>query len=98
MRTARPSTLSTRSRRRCCCWRAATIRAVHASEAQQVADAVKKNGGKVQLKIYKDEGHGFARVENQIDAYQKVSDFLKVQCPARDAAARCMSDSYGCSY
>ncbi len=29
-----------------------------ASEAQQVADAVKKNGGTAQLKIYHDEGHG----------------------------------------
>jgi dipeptidyl aminopeptidase/acylaminoacyl peptidase len=50
------------------------------SEAQQVADAVKKRGGVAQLKIYQDgdEGHGFARVENQIDAYQRVSDFLKV--------------------
>ena len=47
-----------------------------AEEAQQVADAVKKHGGTAQLKIYKDEGHGFARVENQIDAYQRVSDFL----------------------
>ena len=53
-----------------------------ASEAQQVADAVKKNGGMAQLKIYKDEGHGFARVENQIDAYQKVADFLKVHVPS----------------
>ncbi|MGC2112205.1 MAG: S9 family peptidase [Candidatus Korobacteraceae bacterium] len=53
-----------------------------ASEAQQVADAVKKRGGTVQLKIYKDEGHGFARVENQIDAYQRVSDFLKVHVPS----------------
>ncbi|MGB8886811.1 MAG: S9 family peptidase [Candidatus Korobacteraceae bacterium] len=53
-----------------------------ADEAQQVADAVKKRGGTVQLKIYKDEGHGFARVENQIDAYQKVSDFLKVHVPS----------------
>ena len=43
-----------------------------AEESQQVADAVKKRGGTVQLKIYKDEGHGFARVENQIDAYQRV--------------------------
>jgi dipeptidyl aminopeptidase/acylaminoacyl peptidase len=51
-------------------------------EAQQVADAVKKRGGTVQLKIYKDEGHGFARVENQIDAYQRVSDFLKVHAPS----------------
>jgi len=51
-------------------------------EAQQVADAVKKRGGTVQLKIYKDEGHGFARVENQIDAYQRVADFLKVHVPS----------------
>jgi len=53
-----------------------------AEEAQQVADAVKKNGGVAQLKIYKDEGHGFSRVENQIDAYQRVSDFLKVHVPS----------------
>ncbi len=51
-------------------------------EAQQVADAIKKRGGSVQLKIYQNEGHGFARVENQIEAYQKVSDFLKVHVPS----------------
>jgi dipeptidyl aminopeptidase/acylaminoacyl peptidase len=51
-------------------------------ESQQVADAIKKHGGSVQLKIYANEGHGFARVENQIDAYQKVSDFLKVHVPS----------------
>ena len=51
-------------------------------EAQQVADAVKKRGGSVQLKIYENEGHGFARVENQIDAYRRVSDFLKVHVPS----------------
>src|SRR5450432_2796098 len=47
------------------------------SEAQQVADAVKKNGGEAELKIYENEGHGFARVENQIDAYRRVAEFLK---------------------
>lgn len=52
------------------------------TEAQQVADAIKKRGGIAQLKIYENEGHGFARVENQIDAYQKVSDFLKVRVPS----------------
>lgn len=52
------------------------------SEAQQVADAIKKRGGKVQLKIYENEGHGFARVENQIDAYKRVSDFLKLYVPS----------------
>lgn len=53
-----------------------------AEESQQVADAVKKHGGTVQLKIYQDEGHGFARVDNQIDAYQRISDFLKVHVPS----------------
>jgi dipeptidyl aminopeptidase/acylaminoacyl peptidase len=52
------------------------------SESQQVADAVKKRGGLAQLKIYDNEGHGFARLENVIDAYQRVSDFLKVRVPS----------------
>jgi dipeptidyl aminopeptidase/acylaminoacyl peptidase len=52
------------------------------SEAQQVADAIKKNGGTAILKIYDNEGHGFARVENQIDAYQRVADFLRVRVPS----------------
>jgi len=46
------------------------------SETQQVVDAIKKRGGKADSKIYENEGHGFARVENQIDAYQRVADFL----------------------
>ncbi len=50
-------------------------------ESQQVVDAVKKNGGSAELKVYKNEGHGFARVENQIDAYQRVADFLKAKVP-----------------
>jgi len=53
-----------------------------AEESQQVADAAKKHGVVVQLKTYKDEGHGFARVENQIDAYQRAADFLKVHVPS----------------
>jgi dipeptidyl aminopeptidase/acylaminoacyl peptidase len=50
-------------------------------EAQQVVDAVKKRNGVVDLKVYENEGHGFARVENQIDAYKRVSDFLKAHVP-----------------
>jgi dipeptidyl aminopeptidase/acylaminoacyl peptidase len=51
-------------------------------EAQQVADAVRKNGGKVEFKVYENEGHGFARIENQIDAWKRVADFLKFYVPA----------------
>lgn len=46
------------------------------SETQQVVDAIKKRGGNIDYKIYDDEGHGFARVENQIDAYKRVANFL----------------------
>ena len=52
------------------------------TEAEQVATAVKKNGGTAILKVYENEGHGFARVENQIDAYQRVADFLRVRVPS----------------
>ena len=46
------------------------------SETQQVVDAIQKRGGTVDSKVYENEGHGFARVENQIDAYKRVADFL----------------------
>ena len=45
-------------------------------KTQQVVDAIKKRGGIVDYKVYENEGHGFARVENQIDAYKRVADFL----------------------
>ncbi|MFY9645133.1 MAG: S9 family peptidase [Terriglobales bacterium] len=54
------------------------------SEAQQVVDAVKKRGGVVEYKVYENEGHGFAKVENQIDAYKRVADFLKAHVPPAD--------------
>ena len=53
-------------------------------EAQQVVDAVKKRGGVAEYKVYENEGHGFARVENQIDAYKRVADFLKARVPPAD--------------
>jgi len=55
-------------------------------EAQQVVDAVKKRGGVAEYKVYDDEGHGFARVENQIDAYKRVADFLKAHVPPADCS------------
>jgi dipeptidyl aminopeptidase/acylaminoacyl peptidase len=51
------------------------------TEAQQVADARKARGGVAELKIYGDEGHGFAKVENQIDAYRSVAEFLSRYVP-----------------
>jgi dipeptidyl aminopeptidase/acylaminoacyl peptidase len=56
------------------------------SETLQVVDAVKKRGGVAEYKIYENEGHGFARVENQIDAYKRVADFLKALVPPADCS------------
>ncbi len=53
-------------------------------EAQQVVDAVKRRNGVVEYKVYGNEGHGFAKVENQIDAYKRVADFLKAHVPPAD--------------
>ena len=54
------------------------------SETQQVVDAIKKRGGTVDYKIYENEGHGFARVENQIDAYKRVADFMQAHVVPAD--------------
>jgi dipeptidyl aminopeptidase/acylaminoacyl peptidase len=51
------------------------------TEAEQVASAIKKHGGVVELKVYENEGHGFAKIENQIDAYTRIADFLKKYVP-----------------
>jgi dipeptidyl aminopeptidase/acylaminoacyl peptidase len=51
------------------------------SETQQVVDAIKKRGGVIEAKVYENEGHGFAKVENQIDAYKRVADFLQAHVP-----------------
>jgi dipeptidyl aminopeptidase/acylaminoacyl peptidase len=47
------------------------------TEAEQVASAIKKRNGVAELKIYENEGHGFAKIENQIDAYTRIAEFLK---------------------
>ena len=55
-----------------------------ASETRQVQEAIEKRGGKVEVKIYENEGHGFSKVENMIDAYKRVAGFLKVHVPPAD--------------
>jgi dipeptidyl aminopeptidase/acylaminoacyl peptidase len=57
-------------------------------ETQQVVDSITKRGGTVEYKIYENEGHGFARVENQIDAYSRVASFLKAHVPPADCGCK----------
>jgi len=52
-----------------------------ASETRQTEEAIEKRGGTVEVKIYDNEGHGFSKVENQIDAYKRVAGFLKAHVP-----------------
>lgn len=46
-------------------------------ETRQIAEAVRSAGGTVEVKIYENEGHGFGRRENRIDAFRRVADFLR---------------------
>jgi dipeptidyl aminopeptidase/acylaminoacyl peptidase len=57
-------------------------------ETIQVVDEIKRRGGTADYKIYEDEGHGFSRVENQIDAYQRVTNFLKAHVPPADCGCK----------
>jgi len=56
------------------------------TEAIQVAERVKANGGNVEMKIYQDEGHGFSRLENIIDEANRIAEFLKKHVPPPDGA------------
>jgi dipeptidyl aminopeptidase/acylaminoacyl peptidase len=56
------------------------------TEAMQVVEAVTKRGGTAEYHVYENEGHGFAKVENQIDAYNRVASFLKAHVPPQDCS------------
>jgi dipeptidyl aminopeptidase/acylaminoacyl peptidase len=51
------------------------------TEAEQVASAIQKRKGIVELKVYENEGHGFSKLENQIDSLTRIADFLKKYVP-----------------
>jgi dipeptidyl aminopeptidase/acylaminoacyl peptidase len=41
-----------------------------------MAEAARKNGATVEVKIYENEGHGFVRRENEIDSIKRAAKFL----------------------
>jgi dipeptidyl aminopeptidase/acylaminoacyl peptidase len=49
---------------------------VPVSEAEQLVDNLKTRGVSCTLCIYKDEGHGLARLDNRLDAYPRAIEFL----------------------
>ena len=57
-------------------------------ETLQVVEKIKARGGVADYKIYENEGHGFSKVESQIDAYKRVTDFLKAHVPPADCGCK----------
>jgi len=47
-----------------------------AAETKQVHDALRARSIPVEMVIYEDEGHGFSKVENRIDAYRRRAAFF----------------------
>jgi acetyl esterase/lipase len=49
---------------------------VPVEEAEQLAERLRSRGVRCTLRIYEDEGHGLARLENQLDAYPQAIAFF----------------------
>ncbi len=45
-------------------------------ESDEIVEAVKKNGVPVEYLVFPDEGHGFTKKKNQMEANQKILEFL----------------------
>ncbi|WP_117364495.1 S9 family peptidase [Natrarchaeobaculum sulfurireducens] len=49
---------------------------VPVGEAEQIAEKADAQGVPVRTLIFEDEGHGFSKLENRIEAYSAIADFL----------------------
>ncbi len=47
-----------------------------ASETLQAKEELEKMGKEADVVIYPDEGHGFRKLDNRLDAYKKTTEFL----------------------
>jgi dipeptidyl aminopeptidase/acylaminoacyl peptidase len=47
-------------------------------ESDEIVAGVKQNGVPVEYVLFEDEGHGFVKKENQIEAYSSVLEFLDI--------------------
>lgn len=45
-------------------------------ESDEIVAGVRKNGVPVEYVLFEDEGHGFIKKENQIEAYKRIVEFL----------------------
>ncbi|MEM3515466.1 MAG: S9 family peptidase [Saccharolobus sp.] len=51
-----------------------------AEETLQIVKELEKLGKEVRYKIYKDEGHGFEKIENYIDSIRETVEFINSHC------------------
>ncbi|MFA9426058.1 prolyl oligopeptidase family serine peptidase [Natronorubrum sp. A-ect3] len=49
---------------------------VPVGEAEQIAEKAEQQGVPVRKLIFDDEGHGFSKLENRLEAYSAIADFL----------------------
>jgi dipeptidyl aminopeptidase/acylaminoacyl peptidase len=49
---------------------------VKLTQSETIVETIRKNGGKVAFVVYSDEGHGFARPENNLDFDGRTEEFL----------------------
>ena len=47
-------------------------------DLDEIVAGVRKNGVTVEYVLFEDEGHGFVKKENQIEAYSRILEFLDV--------------------
>jgi dipeptidyl aminopeptidase/acylaminoacyl peptidase len=45
-------------------------------EAEQIVEQAREQGVPVRKLLFEDEGHGISKLDNQIEAYSAVVDFL----------------------
>jgi dipeptidyl aminopeptidase/acylaminoacyl peptidase len=50
---------------------------VPVGEAEQIAEEAAEQGVPVEKIVFPDEGHGFSKLENRIEAYTKIAEFLE---------------------
>ncbi|MFC7211580.1 S9 family peptidase [Natronoarchaeum sp. GCM10025321] len=49
---------------------------VPVGEAEQIVEEVREQGVPVRKLLFEDEGHGFSKLDNRIEAYSAIADFL----------------------
>jgi dipeptidyl aminopeptidase/acylaminoacyl peptidase len=62
------------------------------AESDDIVAAVKKNGVPVEYVVFPDEGHGFSKRKNQIEAYGKIREFLDKFLKGAPPAAKAASN------